>query len=339
MEAPPVQYVTTSDGYNIAYTVSGEGIPFVFMPWNVNHVQLGWGHPGWLQGLAQGFRLVNYDSRGQGLSTRGLPDDLSAADLGRDLEAVIDRLNLDGFVLMAPSQSSGYLAVHYVIDHPDKVDALILLRCYISSSSTAMRAILGLVDENWDLFVRLNAPLSAEGPQLARYHEFFERGATREDFLKRYRAFSTFDLSDVLPRLRVPTLVLHPRDQDQWLGQEESVRLAAFIPNARMVLIDGASAMGDATQGLRAIDDFLASLPPREKPAAARPSDAQPAGLSLREVEVLRLIAAGKSNPQIAGELVISLNTVQHHVSNILAKTGLANRTEAAVYARDKGLA
>ncbi|HEY4685433.1 MAG TPA: LuxR C-terminal-related transcriptional regulator, partial [Dehalococcoidia bacterium] len=45
-----------------------------------------------------------------------------------------------------------------------------------------------------------------------------------------------------------------------------------------------------------------------------------------------------RSNPQIADELVISLNTVQHHVSNILAKTGCANRTEAAVYARDRGL-
>ena len=62
-------------------------------------------------------------------------------------------------------------------------------------------------------------------------------------------------------------------------------------------------------------------------------------GLSRREIEVLRLIAAGKSNPQIADELVISLNTVQHHVSNILSKTGLANRTEAAAYAHRSGLA
>jgi DNA-binding CsgD family transcriptional regulator len=63
-----------------------------------------------------------------------------------------------------------------------------------------------------------------------------------------------------------------------------------------------------------------------------------PGHLSQRELEVLRLIAAGRSNPQIAEELVISLNTVQRHVSNILAKTGAANRTEAALYARDKGL-
>jgi DNA-binding NarL/FixJ family response regulator len=65
---------------------------------------------------------------------------------------------------------------------------------------------------------------------------------------------------------------------------------------------------------------------------------AAPDGLSAREVEVLRLVAAGKSNPQIADELMISLNTVQRHVSNILAKTGLANRTEAASYATRNGL-
>src|SRR3972149_5765692 len=72
--------------------------------------------------------------------------------------------------------------------------------------------------------------------------------------------------------------------------------------------------------------------------ATTPPSSALPGGLSQREVEVLRLIAAGRSNPQIADELVISLNTVQRHVSNILDKTGAANRTEAAGYARDKGL-
>jgi DNA-binding NarL/FixJ family response regulator len=67
-----------------------------------------------------------------------------------------------------------------------------------------------------------------------------------------------------------------------------------------------------------------------------RPS--YPAGLSEREVEVLRLVAAGKSNAQIADELVISLNTVQRHVGNILSKTDLANRTQAASYAHRAGI-
>jgi NarL family two-component system response regulator LiaR len=60
--------------------------------------------------------------------------------------------------------------------------------------------------------------------------------------------------------------------------------------------------------------------------------------LTTREVEVLRLVAAGKSNQEIADELVISINTVTNHVKSILSKTGAANRTEAASFAHRRGL-
>lgn len=65
---------------------------------------------------------------------------------------------------------------------------------------------------------------------------------------------------------------------------------------------------------------------------------AYPAGLTQREVEVLRLLAAGKSNRDIAEALFVSPNTVANHVRSILAKTTTANRTEAAAYARRHGL-
>jgi DNA-binding CsgD family transcriptional regulator len=65
---------------------------------------------------------------------------------------------------------------------------------------------------------------------------------------------------------------------------------------------------------------------------------AWPAGLTGREVEVLRLIAAGHSNKAIAQALYISPNTVLRHVSNIFTKTGVANRAEAAAYATRHGL-
>jgi DNA-binding CsgD family transcriptional regulator len=58
-----------------------------------------------------------------------------------------------------------------------------------------------------------------------------------------------------------------------------------------------------------------------------------PDGLTQREVEVLRLIAVGKSNNNIAEELFISLRTVANHVTSILNKIGASNRTEAAIYA------
>jgi DNA-binding NarL/FixJ family response regulator len=75
---------------------------------------------------------------------------------------------------------------------------------------------------------------------------------------------------------------------------------------------------------------------PDAKSRTQRPS--YPDGLSEREVEVLRLVAAGKTNALIADELVISVNTVQRHVGNILNKTRLANRTQAASYAQRAGI-
>ena len=58
-----------------------------------------------------------------------------------------------------------------------------------------------------------------------------------------------------------------------------------------------------------------------------------PGGLTAREVEVLRLVAIGKSNPAIAAELFLSEKTVARHLSNIFAKIDVSSRTAAAAYA------
>lgn len=60
--------------------------------------------------------------------------------------------------------------------------------------------------------------------------------------------------------------------------------------------------------------------------------------LTGRELEVLGMLAAGTPNQAIAGELVITLNTVKKHVSHVLGKLGAANRTEAVARARELGL-
>jgi ATP/maltotriose-dependent transcriptional regulator MalT len=72
--------------------------------------------------------------------------------------------------------------------------------------------------------------------------------------------------------------------------------------------------------------------------AGSPPAPAYPDGLTQREVEVLRLIAQGRSNPEIAQELVVSIRTVTTHVSNIFSKINAANRAEAATYAIRHGL-
>jgi DNA-binding CsgD family transcriptional regulator len=67
-------------------------------------------------------------------------------------------------------------------------------------------------------------------------------------------------------------------------------------------------------------------------------ASAYPVGLSEREVDVLRLLAEGKTNQDIADALFLSIHTVRVHVRGILTKTGTANRTQAAAFARDHHL-
>ena len=63
-----------------------------------------------------------------------------------------------------------------------------------------------------------------------------------------------------------------------------------------------------------------------------------PGGLTAREAEVLRLVAAGRSNPEIAAALFLSEKTVARHLSNIFTKLDVPSRTAAAAYAFDHGL-
>jgi ATP/maltotriose-dependent transcriptional regulator MalT len=88
-----------------------------------------------------------------------------------------------------------------------------------------------------------------------------------------------------------------------------------------------------------ALERALAVRPGQRRTHAVAAHPAFPDGLSEREVEVLRLIAAGKSNAEIAAQLVLSVHTVIRHANHIFAKLGVANRTEAAAYAHRTGLA
>jgi len=72
--------------------------------------------------------------------------------------------------------------------------------------------------------------------------------------------------------------------------------------------------------------------------AAGMPTGPAPAGLTAREVDVLRLIAAGKSNPEIAKALFVSEATVKTHVNHVFAKTGARDRAQAVRFAYQNGL-
>jgi DNA-binding NarL/FixJ family response regulator len=74
------------------------------------------------------------------------------------------------------------------------------------------------------------------------------------------------------------------------------------------------------------------------RPTAAPVLDQAGHALTNRELEVLRLVAAGATNREIAARLYLSEGTVKNHVSRILGRLGLRDRTQAAIYARDRGL-
>jgi DNA-binding CsgD family transcriptional regulator/tetratricopeptide (TPR) repeat protein/DNA polymerase III delta prime subunit len=89
--------------------------------------------------------------------------------------------------------------------------------------------------------------------------------------------------------------------------------------------------------GMRPLIEQIVALQEQGKSQPGK-APAYPDGLTQREVEVLRLIATGKTDREIADELFISSRTVNNHVRNILNKTAVANRTEAAAFAALHGL-
>jgi DNA-binding CsgD family transcriptional regulator/pimeloyl-ACP methyl ester carboxylesterase len=348
MDAPPVQYVRTSDGFDIAYSVTGTGRPLVLLPWLIYDIRSLWSsRRSWMEGLASRFRFVQLDFRGRGLSSRGLSPGHGAIDYVTDLSAVVDELALEHFVLFGVG-GFGHTAVRYAVVQPDRVAALVLNTTPVSVARFG-GGMNALAAENWEYFVRLNLPPGLDAGEKSEWLDRWLNPATHEDWKIMAPASMASNIEADLPRLQTPTLVLHSNGFPIF-GPSESIRLAASIPNARFVMIEGpvlpppgsASAYwmsADPSKALAALDASLADLAPAPDNAKFASSPLPATGsLSVRELEVLRLIAAGRSNSQIAEELVISLNTVQRHVSNILAKTGAANRTEAAVYARDKGL-
>jgi DNA-binding NarL/FixJ family response regulator len=127
--------------------------------------------------------------------------------------------------------------------------------------------------------------------------------------------------------------------------------LAALQAGARSYLTKDADcadivqALRSAATGLSVIDPaaraaLLAAAASRpENPPGRKPPGKLPDGLTLREAEILSMIARGMTNPDIAAELYISTQTIKTHINRIFAKTGSANRTAAVRYARDHHLA
>ncbi|WP_436493251.1 LuxR C-terminal-related transcriptional regulator [Actinokineospora sp. HUAS TT18] len=116
----------------------------------------------------------------------------------------------------------------------------------------------------------------------------------------------------------------------------EIARCRLLMGKALRALGDEQSAATELTAAHQAFHDLGAA--PAEQAAARMLTPTVPGGLTEREVEVLRLVAAGRSNPEIAATLVLSEKTVARHLSNIFAKLDVPSRTAAAKFAYENRL-
>ncbi len=143
----------------------------------------------------------------------------------------------------------------------------------------------------------------------------------------------------VLAVSRSRVLILTTFDSDEYVYEALRAGASGFLlkdaPADQLITAVRCVAAGDAlidpSVTRRLIARFARSIQPAATPAAV-------ASLTAREVDVLRLIARGRSNTEIAAELVIEESTVKTHVGRVLMKLSLRDRVQAVVFAYETGL-
>jgi pimeloyl-ACP methyl ester carboxylesterase/DNA-binding CsgD family transcriptional regulator len=328
-----VQYTRTADDISLAYGVGGEGLSVTLLPFHFSNIRWKWVVPrdlSWNPGLRDHYRVLSYDSRGQGLSTRQLANDPTPADYLADLETVLAAAGVERTVLIAYG-GFGHVAARFAVEHPEMVDALVLLCTCESFSAWPMVGMMAMAEENWDLFVDM---LGADLPPEARadWPRFVKACVEPGDYIRLMRAFARSSVSDLLHRLDVPTLVLHSLDQ-HWLSLDEGTRFASQIKGARLLFLDGA-VEPNVLEGVLETRKFLASLGLGAPLAAAAAEPKAPAAqLTGRQSEVYALLAVGRTNREIGAQLFLSERTVERHISDLYGRLGVRNRAEAVALA------
>jgi pimeloyl-ACP methyl ester carboxylesterase/DNA-binding winged helix-turn-helix (wHTH) protein len=253
--APPqqeVHFCTASDGVRIAYASAGQGAPVVKAANWLNHLEYDWHSPIWshlLHALAAENRFIRYDERGNGLSDWNV-DDISFEAFVRDLETVVDAAGLERFSLFAMSQGSA-VSIAYAVRHPERVERLILYggfaRGRARRNPEQAETLLALVRQGWgsenpafrQFFTSLFVP-DGNPEQMQWFNDLQRITTSPENAVRIMQATGQVDVSDLLPQVRVPTLVLHARN-DAAVPFDEGRSLAAGIPGARFVALESRS--------------------------------------------------------------------------------------------------
>jgi pimeloyl-ACP methyl ester carboxylesterase len=349
-----IRFCKSSDGTRIAYATMGKGPPLVRTAHFFGHLEYDLRTPVWQPWLAELSRhhtLVRYDLRGCGLSDR-TTDDFSLEEWVADFEAVVDAAGLDRFAVFGPSQGAA-IAIVYATRHPERVTRLVLYgvvargimkRDPTPAQVRQWQAMIDLVELGWgqenpafrQLWTSQLMP-DASAEQAHWFNELERVCTTPECAARVFKLIGQLDATELLPRIRCPTVVLHVRG-DARAPFEEGRHAAALIPGARFVPLEGRNHVSlehepAFTQFFRELHEFLAAgEAPRGRQAAFQ-------DLTPRERETLELVAHGLDNEIIAGRLGLSEKTVRNHITAIFDKLGVPTRAQAIVRAREAGFA
>jgi class 3 adenylate cyclase/pimeloyl-ACP methyl ester carboxylesterase len=245
MAMPVTRYAKTGD-IHVAYQVFGSGpINLVFVPGFVSHIENYWDQPDlarWLRRLASFARVAMFDKRGTGLSDR-VSEAPSLDQRMDDARAVMDAVGMERAALLGISEG-GPLATLFAATYPQRCQGLVLYGTFARSSwitVEGMQSYLGYIDRAWGSgrSLAMWAPSRQDDPALQNWWGRFERlGASPAAAMAVVRMIRQIDISDILPSVHVPTLVIHCTG-DTLINVEYGRFLAEHIPGARLVELPG----------------------------------------------------------------------------------------------------
>ena len=264
MEIPPVRYARSGD-VNIAYQVTGEGNPIdvVFAPGTVSHLTLEWDRSLGrmrIERLSRFCRLIRFDKRGTGMSDR-MTKVATLEERTDDIRAVMDMAGSERAVILGGSEG-GSMACLFAATHPERTRSLIVWGCQARWLRTAdypwgmapdeYEEALRDLRENWPsrkyvMTWGAGLGLDADPAAVDELLRFFQAAASPSAILEYERINGACDIRDVLPAIRVPTLVM-VREGDPIVSLDAVRDMAAHVPNARLVTFPGRTHfMGTAT--------------------------------------------------------------------------------------------